>query len=187
MSAVQSFAPIARPDARVLLLGSMPGAASLAAGQYYAHRRNAFWRILATITGVPHDAAYAERVAGAMAAGIALWDVLESCERPGSLDAAIERSSVVVNDFRAFFATHPAIDRIGFNGATAFKEFRRHVEPLGLVPQARRAQLPSTSPAHAAMRFEDKAAMWSAFCGRGFRPDGAVSGPGDGCAPRHRG
>jgi hypoxanthine-DNA glycosylase len=164
MSAATGFAPIAAANARILLLGTVPGAASLAAGQYYAHPRNAFWRILASITGVPHDAAYEARVAGAIAAGIALWDVLESCIRPGSLDASIVRGSLVVNDFAAFLAAHPAIARVGLNGATAAKEFRRHVLPLGVIPGDCCRQLPSTSPAHAAMRFEEKAAVWREFC-----------------------
>lgn len=161
------FAPVAAPTARLLLLGSLPGIASLAAGEYYAHPRNAFWRILATITGVPHDAPYADRIAAVQAAGIALWDVLASGVRPGSLDASIERSSIVVNDFARFFATHPGIEWVGLNGAKAAVEFRRHVGPLGLIPPERCRQLPSTSPAHAAMRFEDKAAVWRAFCGSG--------------------
>lgn len=164
MTASRSFAPIARPDARILLLGSMPGEASLAAGQYYAHPRNAFWKILETITGVPHDAAYEDRVDGATTSGIALWDVLESCVRPGSLDASIVRGSLVVNDFATFFETHPAIERIGLNGAKAFTVFRRHVGPLGLLPPECCRQLPSTSPAHAAMRFDAKVAVWREFC-----------------------
>ncbi len=93
MSRVQSFPPIAAPGARLLILGSMPGAASLAAGQYYAHPRNAFWPILAALCHFPADAPYAARVAALQAAGVAVWDVLQSCVRPGSLDTAIERSS----------------------------------------------------------------------------------------------
>ena len=133
MSYVQSFAPIepaapcAPVAARVLILGSMPGAASLAAGQYYAHPRNAFWRILGAVCHFPADAPYAARVAALQAAGIAVWDVLQSCVRPGSLDTAIERSSEVPNDLAGLLVRHPGIGRICFNGGTAEAAFRRHV------------------------------------------------------------
>ncbi len=161
MSYVQSFAPLAPAGARLLILGSMPGAASLAAGQYYAHPRNAFWPILGALCHFPADAPYAARVAALQAAGVAVWDVLQSCVRPGSLDTAIERSSEVANDIVGLLARHPGIRRIGFNGGTAEAAFRRHV-PAAAVAGLQLLRLPSTSPANASWSFERKLAAWSA-------------------------
>jgi len=163
---VRSFNYVADARATILILGSMPGAASLRAGQYYAHPRNLFWPILGELVGAGPDLAYAARLARLKAQGIALWDVLESCAREGSLDARIEASSLVPNDFARFFMQHRRIRRICFNGAAAENMFLRHVLPrlragkAGLDVQTLR--LPSTSPAHAAMRFEKKLAAWRA-------------------------
>src|SRR5262245_9622187 len=112
----------------------MPGAASLQAGQYYAHPRNAFWPVLEAVWGIPATEDYAGRVHAAQQAGIAIWDVLASCKRRSSLDADIERGSIVVNDFAAFLHGHPAIRAIAFNGGTAAQLFRRHVLPGLAVP-----------------------------------------------------
>lgn len=161
MSWIQSFPPIAAPGAHVLILGSMPGAASLAAGQYYAHPRNAFWAILGTRFGFPADAPYAVRVAALQVAGVAVWDVLQSCVRPGSLDTAIERSSEVPNDIAGLLARQAGIRCVGFNGGTAEAAFRRHV-PAATVAGLRLLRLPSTSPANASWSFERKLAAWSA-------------------------
>ena len=126
---VHSFAPIARVDARVLILGSMPGTASLAAGRYYAHPRNAFWPIVAGVCGVAADAAYELRLAALQDRGIALWDVLQSCERAGSLDGDIDPASTQANDFVALFATHRRLAAVLCNGGTAHALFRRSVLP----------------------------------------------------------
>jgi double-stranded uracil-DNA glycosylase len=156
---IHSFPPIAAEDARVLVLGSMPGAASLAAGQYYAHSRNLFWPIMGALFDARPELPYVARVERLQAAGVAVWDVLASCVRPGSLDTAIERSSAAPNDFRAFLAAHPGIDRMFFNGTMAEQSFRRLVLPrLPRVPAMQR--LPSTSPAHAARSFEEKLRAW---------------------------
>lgn len=162
MSRPSGLAPIATREARVLILGSFPGERSLALGRYYAHGQNRFWRVMAPILGVAPDAAYAARRAALRARGIALWDVLASCERAGSLDADIVRASEVPNPLAEFITRRPRLGGICFNGRTAAALFARHVLPeaywqdSGLLMRT----LPSTSPAHAAMRLEDLTAHW---------------------------
>lgn len=162
MALICGFPPIADRKATCLILGSMPGKASLDAGEYYAHPRNAFWPILAQLLDVPEGADYKERCRRLKRHGIALWDVLGACERTGSLDSAIRPDSMEVNDFVGFFADHPAIVAVYFNGATAERTFTRHVNPLlgERGDHLRRTRLPSTSPAHAAMGFAQKLARW---------------------------
>lgn len=126
----------------------MPGVASLAAGEYYAHPRNAFWPILAAWCGVAADAPYANRVDALARAGIALWDVLAECRRPGSLDRAIDLPSAQPNAIGALLDTHPGIVRVCFNGGAAAESlYRRHALPG--PPRVELVTLPSTSPAHA--------------------------------------
>lgn len=158
---VESFPPIAQPDARLLILGSMPGIASLQAGQYYAHPQNRFWKFLGSILGFDPALPYEQRVAYLQEAGIALWDVLASCHRPGSLDADIHAPSVVANDLAGFLARHPSIQRICFNGAAAEKLFRRHVLPELDLGRIEIRLLPSTSPANASIPLLQKQAAWS--------------------------
>nr|WP_286206613.1 DNA-deoxyinosine glycosylase [Thauera linaloolentis] len=158
-----SFAPAARTDARVLVLGSMPGAASLAAAQYYAHPRNAFWPIMGALFGAGPALPYAERLARLNAAGVALWDVIAACERSGSLDSAITPASIEANDFARLFRESPAIGHVFFNGTTAETSFRRHVLNRVALPSGLQfTRLPSTSPAHAALGPEAKLAAWQA-------------------------
>jgi double-stranded uracil-DNA glycosylase len=162
---VQSFPPVAAPRARVLILGSMPGQASLAARQYYAHPRNAFWPVLGAILGFDPTLPYAERLDRLQAGGVALWDVLQSCERSGSLDAAIEPTSQRPNDFAAWFAGQPELRAVCCNGATAHRLFVRAVLPTLPVAGSDRTalvvhRLPSTSPAHAGLAAADKLAAW---------------------------
>lgn len=167
----RGFPPIAAPGARILILGSMPGSASLAAGQYYAHPRNAFWPIMGALLGFDPALPYPERAARLTAAGIALWDVLHACTRPGSLDTAIDPASAEPNDFAALFTAQPGMRHVFFNGSAAAGLFRRHCQ---LPPAAACTRLPSTSPAHAARNFADKLAAWQAvadaLAGCGRRP-----------------
>ena len=162
MRRVRSFPPLEDRHARVLILGSMPGAASLAADQYYAHPRNHFWPIMGRLFAAGPELPYAKRVRRLKSCGIAVWDVLESCVRPGSLDADIEEGSIAVNDFAGFFDAHPRIGAVFFNGAKAESAYRRHV--LNGLPAAAGAlpalRLPSTSPAHAALSLDRKLAFW---------------------------
>ncbi len=143
------------------MLGSMPSEASLAAGQYYAFQHNQFWRIAGELCGFNSCASYAGRKAALRNAGIALWDVVGSCVRKGSLDASIEEDSIRVNDFAAFFATHPAIRRVCFNGRKAESAWRRHVaRQLPVSGKLECRLLPSTSPAHAGMSYLQKLEIW---------------------------
>ena len=160
MARVFSFAPIARADARVLVLGSMPGEASLQAGQYYAHPHNAFWPIMGALFGAGRELDYDRRVARLRDAGVAVWDVLHGCERKGSLDAAIDDRTIEPNDFAAFFRAHLAVERVFFNGAKAEQVYRRRVLP-GL-PAGGPAYLrrPSTSPANASLDAAAKLDRW---------------------------
>lgn len=140
----------------------MPGIQSLAAQQYYAHPQNAFWKIMGEIFSADVST-YAARCALIRAHDLALWDVLKYCEREGSLDAAIRRDSMIVNDFAAFFKKHKTITRVCLNGGTAARIFQKHVMPFLPEEVANRLTLiplPSTSPAHAGMRYADKQAAW---------------------------
>jgi hypoxanthine-DNA glycosylase len=160
MSYAESFAPIAGDDARVLLLGSLPGAESLARGEYYAKPQNSFWRILGDLVGAGPDLAYQARIDRLVVHRIAVWDVCRAAWRKGSLDSAIR--SAEVNDFKGFLAAHPAIGLIAFNGRFAETLFLRQVAPL-LTPVQRTistVRLPSTSPAHAGMPYPAKLACW---------------------------
>jgi hypoxanthine-DNA glycosylase len=136
----------------------MPGEASLAAGQYYAHPRNHFWRIVGTLTEAGPERPYQERLQALTARRIALWDVLESCCRTGSLDSAITNERA--NDFPEFFRHHPHIRAVFFNGGKAERAFRTTVLPALEAPVPALRRLPSTSPANASYSFERKCAAW---------------------------
>ena len=162
MPLVQSFPPIEDARARVLVLGSMPGKASLAAGQYYAHAQNLFWRILGEVTGAAPSQPYAARTRALKLQGIALWDVLASCAREGSLDSAIDDDTISANDFVSFYRAHPRISQVFFNGAKAEACYRKQVLPLlahGPLPSSHR-RLPSTSPANASLSRAYKHRVW---------------------------
>ncbi|MDT8405824.1 MAG: DNA-deoxyinosine glycosylase [Methylococcales bacterium] len=156
---IQSFPPLARTDATVLILGSMPGQASLKAQQYYAHPRNAFWAIISDFIGIAPSTEYAQRCHSLLAHQIAVWDVLASCQRPGSLDANIVAGSLIVNDLPGFLAQHSSIHSILFNGRTAEKLFHQHVKAMLKRPYHYQ-HLPSTSPAHARQSLAQKQTHW---------------------------
>lgn len=159
---VFSFPPIATKKSRLLILGSMPGKASLQADQYYAHPRNLFWDFTADCLGFERDGPYAERVSALEAAGVALWDVLKSCRRTSSLDSDIIESSIVVNPFGEFLSAHPAIATVCFNGAKAESVFGKHVLPdLKHITALSYHRLPSTSPANAGIPLATKLEQWS--------------------------
>ncbi len=136
------------------------------AEQYYAHPRNLFWRILGELVGAHPDLPYPVRLEKLKSAGVALWDVLQSCEREGSLDSRIDHLSIVPNNFADFFERHPNIHRVFFNGAMAETAFRRHVLPT-LPPLAcSYHRLPSTSPANAAFSLARRLEAWRLITAR---------------------
>ncbi len=161
MTRVQSFEPIIGSHPRVIILGSMPGVASLAAVQYYAHPRNAFWPIMAELFGIDAAATYAKRIRQLQQHPLILWDTLQACVRPGSLDSSIDPDSVRANDFAGLLAGFPGVRVIAFNGGTSEKYFRKLVLPI-LKPdfEIELLRLPSTSPANAGMRPAQKLEAW---------------------------
>jgi hypoxanthine-DNA glycosylase len=159
MEPSEGFPPVAGLDARILVLGSLPGKKSLAAEEYYAHPQNAFWQIMQELFGITGD--YDERCAGLINCRLALWDVLRESVRPGSLDADIRRDSALANDFGLFLRAHQKIEVVGLNGKKAEQLFRAMV-PKEHYQHVRLVGLPSTSPAYAAMPFADKLSIWAA-------------------------
>ena len=158
-----SLAAIASADAQVLILGSMPGKQSLVRQQYYAHPRNAFWKIIANLFDVNPDVSYTHKLLALQEHKLALWDVIQSCERQGSLDSNISNASIISNDFASFFCQHPQIKHIFFNGSRAYQEYQKCVVPQlsgqwQFLPCTR---LPSTSPAMASLNLEQKLAAWT--------------------------
>ena len=160
MKLSQGFAPLASNAAHTLILGSMPGEASLEAQQYYAFPRNVFWKIMGDLFEAGPQVDYPERVEKLVQNGIALWDVIATCHRPGSLDSAIREADLITNDFGIFFQQHPGIRRICFNGQKAASLFMKKVHP-GLDGDYQYLTLPSTSPAHAAKNYSQKLEEWS--------------------------
>lgn len=144
---------------QILILGSLPSVASVTQQQYYAHPQNAFWRIIEALFAECRLLDYAQRIELLNQHRIALWDVIASAKREGSLDSAIEADSIVVNDIIGLLNTFPSLHSIYLNGGSAATLFKRHIaqhlpRPLSVVT------LPSTSPANARLRFEEKLAQW---------------------------
>ncbi|MBB1060680.1 DNA-deoxyinosine glycosylase [Marilutibacter spongiae] len=157
---LHGFPPIAGKAPRVLVLGSMPGAASLAARAYYAHPRNLFWPFMADFFGFSTSLPYPLRVRRLVESGVAVWDVLAQCERAGSLDSAIRDETAAANDFEAFFDAHPGIGSVLFNGAKAEASYRRLVPGRRLDDGRLLQRLPSTSPANASQAVDAKREAW---------------------------
>ena len=157
-----SFPPLVSHECSSLILGTMPSAASLAAREYYAHRQNLFWTFVEELFAIPRSQPYAQRCARLNGAGVAVWDVLKACVRPGSLDSQIDMESIVTNDLPEFFAEYPRITHIYFNGAKAEQIFLRHVasDLKDLVHSPKQVRLPSTSPANASIPRAEKLAAW---------------------------
>lgn len=164
MAQIHGFPPITAPEPRILILGSMPGKASLQANQYYAHPRNSFWTIMAEILTFDPALPYHERVNALCSNQIALWDVLQCCTRESSLDSDIEPTSIITNDLAAFLEIHGQISRICFNGAKAADLYRKHVQSTLTLRQSTLvySRLPSTSPANARFSPKEKLRAWAA-------------------------
>lgn len=162
MPIVQSFEPVIGTNPQVLILGSMPGIASLKAQQYYAHPRNAFWPIMSKLFSIQWDENYETRIEQVKSLPLVLWDVLQSCHREGSLDADILQVDMQPNAILKLLTEHPYISLVAFNGATAEKVFTQKVAKM--IPDIQRLQfirLPSTSPAHASQTLAQKTEAWS--------------------------
>jgi len=157
---IYSFSPIVAPYAKILVLGSIPGAASLKARQYYAHPRNAFWPVFSQLLGFDPGLPYGMRLLALQSAKIALWDVAYSCQRQGSLDSEIKPGSVIPNDIVGLLRKHPTIKHIIFNGVAAESYFKRLIQPQLTCCLPALHRLPSTSPAHASLSMKDKYTEW---------------------------
>jgi TDG/mug DNA glycosylase family protein len=161
MALVKSFEPVIGTNPTVLILGSMPGIASLEVQQYYAHPRNAFWPIMAELLGITWEKDYQARIRQIKACPLVLWDVLQSCWREGSLDSSISSQQCYPNDISALLLQYPAIQFIGFNGTAAEKFFRQAVvHDIAGIERYELVRLPSTSPAYASKNRQQKLAEW---------------------------
>lgn len=160
--AKRSFAPLVGRQPRALILGTLPGEEALRKQQYYGNPRNAFWGIMAELFGFSVELDYEQRVTQLLRNPIAVWDVIDSCLRPGSLDSSIETESIQPNGLVDFLQSHPTIIQLFFNGSRADQEFRRHILPLlgERLESLAMTRLPSTSPAMARLRPAEKLEQW---------------------------
>ncbi len=159
------FEAIISPNANILILGSMPSVASINLQQYYGHSRNTFWPIMNALLNGNPDQSYLSRKNCLMSNNIAVWDVLKYCHRTGSLDANINITTAKINDFNHLFHSHPNIKQVFFNGKLAEKLYKQHVLPSldHQYTYLTYCYLPSTSPAHAALKLEQKIEAWKAI------------------------
>lgn len=166
---LSAFPPLIGSEPSILVLGSMPSRRSLGQQQYYAHPQNSFWWIMSHLCRFDLSLDYSEKVQAVVNNGVAIWDVLRHCEREGSLDASIERESEVSNDFSEFLSRNANINHLIFNGQAAFRIFRRHHPELARSSKLSTIVCPSTSPANAKMKKQEKLALWrEAFINAGF-------------------
>ena len=158
----RGFPPIGDRRARWLIVGSLPGRESLARREYYAQPRNAFWSIMGALFGASPELPYAQRLMRLVQQRVSVWDVCAAAQRSGSLDSAIQRGSVVINDFQGLFTQWPDIEAVVFNGAVAADLYERRVLPSLASPVRTlpRIRLPSTSPANASIPYERKLVAW---------------------------
>jgi len=162
VSLVHSFEPIIGRDPRILILGSMPGVISLQAVEYYANPRNAFWKIIAELFELDIDCSYELRIQQISELPLILWDTLRACQRSGSLDSNILKQQIEANDIGGLLGRYGGLRAIVFNGAASEKYFNQLVKlhlPANREPAMLR--MPSTSPANAGMKFEQKLQAWS--------------------------
>ena len=162
---IAGFEPIAAPDAKVLILGSLPSIKSLQKHEYYGNPQNTFWRVMGELFDAGPEIPYAHRVEKLMHHRIAIWDVLLSSKRPGSMDAAIDLASATPNDFQMFYDEHPMLEMLCFNGKRAAQLYERLVVPQGIstTDNIKFRTMPSTSPAYASMKLDEKTRHWSAI------------------------
>ena len=156
------FPPILGSKPKVLILGSMPSQKSLSKQQYYGYPQNAFWKIMAKIFEYPEEFSYSKRTEIVIQHGIAIWDVIHSCVRPGSLDSSIQKDTVIENNIPELIEHNPSIKKILCNGGTAYQLFQKHFNSwIKNHPEIKLEKLPSTSPAHASLNFDQKLMIWS--------------------------
>jgi TDG/mug DNA glycosylase family protein len=148
------LSPLAGPEPHILILGSFPSVLSLVHDEYYGNPRNRFWAVMEDLFAIPAGLSYPERTRRLTQEGVALWDVVASCSRPGSADSRIRNP--VSNDIAGFVRAHPSVRLVALNGSTAGRLYHRFLEVPGLPS----VTLPSTSPANAAVTFEEKVRMW---------------------------
>ena len=160
MSIKTGFPPVTKSNAKILILGSMPGVKSLQDNQYYAHPRNAFWPIMIKLLSNDEKLNYTNRKQLLINNKVALWDVLKSCYRKGSLDSNIDHATIEANDFNLFLSKHKKIKTIFFNGGEAEKLFKKYIIKDLNKKEIQCFKLPSTSPAYAAMSFDEKRLRW---------------------------
>lgn len=166
MDEITGFNAIADEYATILVLGSMPSEVSLSVQQYYGHQRNAFWPIMLALfneTSAFDATDYNQRKMMLVKNNIAVWDVLQSCFREGSLDTAIQMDTIKINDFNQFFSFHPKIKQVFFNGTKAEMIYVKYVKPQikQQFEYLKYQRLPSTSPAHATLSFKQKLEIWN--------------------------
>jgi len=183
IESARSFPPLVGASAHTLILGTMPGQASLTASQYYAHPRNAFWPIMLAIIdnktpsyeSVKHFN-YDQLCNKLIEHGYAIWDVLACCDRPGSLDSRIDRNSEIPNDIAGLISRHPELRTVACNGRTAEKLFARHIslpihysstinkdtpDTTSEATTPKLCSLPSSSPAMASLTLVEKYQLWA--------------------------
>jgi double-stranded uracil-DNA glycosylase len=154
---ITSFKAFAQADAERLILGSIPGVESLRQQQYYAYPHNCFWKIMGELFSFDYHISYDERMDNLLQNHIALWDTVQCCVRPGSMDSDIKLAKP--NDFEKLFKDCPNIKKVFFNGQTAHKLFIKHQKQMSL-PELELIVMPSTSPANAAVSYQKKLEAW---------------------------